>query len=147
MFLRRKFKIRLILLFIFVIFLLSYFSLNYIKLKTNNETFNKHILLKKIQELNFKSEFEKLALKSNTTKTLTTKTDKIKTKLSKKSRYVCVDHDSGASNSLVKCNSGVEIQMVQNTENADFQVFLNSVENSNKKGYYVVYAMESEPHS
>jgi hypothetical protein len=76
-------------------------------------------------------------------------------------RYYAIDGNGMASvnTEIIKCSSTLEVEVVgqMNKDKADFTYFLNSafvkdhndddVDSKEKRHYYMVYAMESEPHS
>ena len=79
----------------------------------------------------------------------------------KKNRFLALDGNGMASvnTELIKCGDGLEVQVVGSSQRdkADFSYYLNSVPDTGymkndlaldtRRHYYMVYAMESEPHS
>lgn len=76
----------------------------------------------------------------------------------KKTRLYAIDHSGLGDNSrLIDCSSSLEVELVpDNVDKANFSYYLNGVppgvENrkqlaDGKRHYYMVFAMESEPHS
>ena len=65
-----------------------------------------------------------------------------------KKKFICMDREA-LSSSLLKCPNGIEVQIEkETTKMVDFQVFLNTPKDYNKKeSFSMVYALESEPHS
>ena len=67
-------------------------------------------------------------------------------------RYYAIDGNglSSINTIITKCIDGIEIEVTNDMKKADFSYFLNSVPSIlDKKAnhFYMVYAMESEPHS
>jgi hypothetical protein len=137
----------------FTMIIAVYFCLNYINLTYNSELRYNHL---QQQEPNKPHATQVLRTTPNPTPaTVQQPSQQPQTALAQKNTFICLErnrpHDAKET---LKCGTGVTIDLIRKPSEAvrvDFEVFLDQiplqVDPEQKKSYYLVYAMESEPHS
>jgi hypothetical protein len=163
---KKNFLYLVLILVLFFYFLINYFDPTL--LNESNYKYNKKIIRKNgnYNKINPKNEIKnkiqnysendsiKNKINHDRLNELNTSKESINTNITKnlRMRYYAIDGNglSSVNTIITKCVDGIEIEVTNDIKKADFSYFLNSVpsiRNKELNHFYMVYAMESEPHS